>query len=59
LISFELNEKQVKTMDAPTNEVDLNLYSRQIYVLGLDVMQTLTQLNVLVSGLSGLGVEIG
>ncbi|OHS99360.1 Ubiquitin-like modifier-activating enzyme 1 [Tritrichomonas foetus] len=38
--------------------VDENLYSRQIYVLGLDAMKKLASSSVLISGLGGLGVEI-
>ena len=38
--------------------IDENLYSRQIYVLGLDTMKKLASSSVLISGMSGLGVEI-
>lgn len=34
-------------------------YSRQFYVLGERTMQSLGKASVLVSGLGGLGVEIG
>jgi hypothetical protein len=40
-------------------EVDEKLYSRQLYVLGVDAMKRMQQSNVLIAGLSGLGVEIG
>ncbi|KAK8863855.1 hypothetical protein M9Y10_011546 [Tritrichomonas musculus] len=38
--------------------IDESLYSRQIYVLGVDAMKKLATSSVLVSGLGGLGVEI-
>ena len=38
--------------------IDENLYSRQIYVLGVDAMKKLASSSVLISGLGGLGVEI-
>lgn len=38
--------------------IDENLYSRQIYVLGVDAMKRLASSSVLISGLGGLGVEI-
>ena len=40
------------------NQIDEELYSRQIYVLGLDAMKRMSNSNVLISGLGGLGVEI-
>jgi len=39
-------------------KLDLDLYSRQLYVLGLETLVALSKLNVLVSGIRGLGVEI-
>ena len=38
--------------------IDQELYSRQIYVLGLDAMKRMANSSILISGLSGLGVEI-
>ncbi|OHT01138.1 Ubiquitin-like modifier-activating enzyme 1 [Tritrichomonas foetus] len=38
--------------------IDENLYSRQIYVLGVDAMKKLAASSVLISGMGGLGVEI-
>ena len=38
--------------------IDEDLYSRQIYVLGLDAMKRLASSSVLISGMGGLGVEI-
>lgn len=40
-------------------EIDVGLYSRQIYVLSLEVLIKLSKMDVLVCGLSGLGVEVG
>jgi ubiquitin-activating enzyme E1 len=39
--------------------IDKDLYSRQLYVLGEDAMKKMASSSVLVSGLSGLGVELG
>ncbi|CAN6620583.1 ubiquitin-activating enzyme E1 1 [Trichomonascus vanleenenianus] len=45
-------------VDKPEGEIDESLYSRQLYVLGKEAMQRMSQSNVLVVGLRGLGVEI-
>ena len=39
-------------------EIDVSLYSRQLYVLGHDAMKSMSQSNVLIYGLNGLGVEL-
>eukprot|EP01100_Stratorugosa_tubuloviscum_P008145 TRINITY_DN3391_c1_g2_i1.p1 TRINITY_DN3391_c1_g2~~TRINITY_DN3391_c1_g2_i1.p1 ORF type:complete len:1034 (-),score=479.85 TRINITY_DN3391_c1_g2_i1:116-3217(-) len=39
-------------------KIDLGLYSRQLYVLGLETLVSLGKANVLISGLRGLGAEI-
>ncbi|KAK3736400.1 hypothetical protein QZH41_017900 [Actinostola sp. cb2023] len=39
-------------------EIDEDLYSRQLYVLGHDAMKKMAASNILISGLKGLGVEI-
>ncbi|CAF4643840.1 unnamed protein product, partial [Rotaria sp. Silwood2] len=39
-------------------DIDEGLYSRQLYVLGKEAMHKLANANVLISGLSGLGIEI-
>ena len=39
-------------------EIDTNLYSRQIGTIGMDTMRKLMQLKILIIGLRGLGVEI-
>eukprot|EP00668_Euglena_longa_P015862 GGOE01020036.1.p1 GENE.GGOE01020036.1~~GGOE01020036.1.p1 ORF type:complete len:1011 (-),score=303.01 GGOE01020036.1:145-3156(-) len=38
--------------------IDESLYSRQVYVLGVEAMKKMSQSNILVVGLSGLGCEI-
>ena len=40
------------------NNLDLNLYSRQIYTLGMETMKKLINLNIFIIGVQGLGVEI-
>ncbi len=40
-------------------EIDEGLYSRQLYVLGHDAMRKMGAANVLISGMKGLGIEIG
>ncbi|XP_032067947.1 ubiquitin-like modifier-activating enzyme 7 isoform X2 [Thamnophis elegans] len=44
------------TEDLP--KIDQELYSRQLYVLGFEAMQKMATATVLVSGMTGLGVEI-
>lgn len=39
-------------------EIDESLYSRQIYVLGIEAMRRMAKSDVLIVGLGGLGVEI-
>jgi ubiquitin-activating enzyme E1 len=39
-------------------EIDESLYSRQLYVLGVDAMLKMQTSDILISGLGGLGVEI-
>ncbi|EAY11536.1 ubiquitin-activating enzyme E1 family protein [Trichomonas vaginalis G3] len=41
-----------------TEEVDTNLYSRQIYALGLEAIKKMSHASVLIAGMGGLGVEI-
>lgn len=45
-------------IDKPGEDIDESLYSRQLYVLGREAMQRMSQSNVLVIGVKGLGVEI-
>ena len=42
-----------------SNDIDEDLYSRQLYVLGHAAMRKIVTTNVLISGMKGLGVEIG
>ena len=44
---------------AQGGEIDEGLYSRQLYVLGHEAMRKMGAANVLISGMKGLGVEIG
>ena len=44
---------------ANVDEIDEGLYSRQLYVLGHDAMRKMVTTNILISGVKGLGVEIG
>ena len=37
------------------NKIDLNLYSRQICTYGIDIMEKIINLKILVVGLRGLG----
>ncbi|OHT04303.1 Ubiquitin-like modifier-activating enzyme 1 [Tritrichomonas foetus] len=39
-------------------QIDEDLYSRQLFVLGIDAMKRMANSSVLISGLGGLGVEI-
>ena len=41
-----------------SENIDEDLYSRQIICLGIDTMKKISQLNILIIGLRGLGVEI-
>jgi ubiquitin-activating enzyme E1 len=40
------------------NNIDESLYSRQIYVLGVEAMQKMQNSDILISGLGGVGIEI-
>ena len=40
------------------SNLDVNLYSRQIYTLGMETMKKLINLNIFIVGMEGLGVEI-
>lgn len=39
-------------------DIDESLYSRQLYVLGIDAMRKMQNSDILISGLGGVGVEI-
>lgn len=54
-----MSEEQDKMqIDSEDREIDESLYSRQLYVLGKEAMQRMSQSNVLIVGMKGLGVEI-
>lgn len=55
------NEEDLTMALGDTNpaEIDEDLHSRQLAVYGRDTMRRLFASNVLVSGLQGLGAEIG
>ena len=38
--------------------IDTDLYSRQIYVMGKEAMEKITKSSVLISGMDGLGTEV-
>ena len=40
------------------DKIDYNLYSRQIYTYGIDTMEKIINLKILMIGLRGLGIEI-
>lgn len=40
------------------SDIDFSLYSRQVYAIGLDTMKSIMKSNILICGLSGLGIEI-
>lgn len=44
--------------DLKKEEMDESLYSRQLYVLGVDAMRQMQNSDILISGLGGVGVEI-
>ncbi|UJR08635.1 hypothetical protein I4U23_012894 [Adineta vaga] len=45
-------------MSVDTPDIDESLYSRQLYVMGKEAMHQLAHAHVLISGMTGLGVEI-
>ena len=40
------------------NKIDENLYSRQIYTYGKELMDKIVDLKILIMGLRGLGIEV-
>lgn len=40
-------------------DIDESLYSRQLYVLGHEAMRRMQAAHVVISGMTGLGIEIG
>ena len=47
------------SIDATPSQIDESLYSRQLYVMGHEAQQKMGSSDVLIVGMSGLGVEIG
>ncbi|KAJ1918876.1 E1 ubiquitin-activating protein [Mycoemilia scoparia] len=45
-------------MKSPNQAIDEGLYSRQLYVLGHEAMKKMSESNILIIGLNGLGCEI-
>ncbi|TIA74399.1 hypothetical protein E3P92_01288 [Wallemia ichthyophaga] len=50
--------KNIQLDNGDNNDIDESLYSRQLFVLGVDAMKAMSQSDVLIVGLRGLGVEI-
>ncbi|CAJ0953492.1 unnamed protein product, partial [Mesorhabditis belari] len=50
--------KATEESNGNQEQLDTNLYSRQIYALGESAMKNLRQSSVLISGIGGVGVEI-
>ncbi|KAI3385350.1 hypothetical protein SNEBB_009602 [Seison nebaliae] len=44
--------------DGAAQEIDYDLYSRQVYVLGDDAMRSMAGADIMICGMNGLGVEI-
>jgi hypothetical protein len=51
--------KNLPIMSTESLEIDNGLYSRQSYVLGDTAMQKMAKSHVFLSGMGGLGLEIG
>ena len=45
-------------MSSQDPTIDFNLYSRQLYAIGVDAMKKMVTTSVLISGINGLGLEI-
>ena len=57
---MDTNTDQTSIVDHGAEaEIDEGLYSRQLYVLGHEAMRKMNASNVLISGVKGLGIEIG
>lgn len=56
-VYFRLKARTMRELKIETS-IDEGLYSRQLYVLGVDAMLKMQNADILVSGLGGLGVEI-
>ena len=58
-LQMDVDGPSVATSKLQNGEIDESLYSRQLYVLGHEAMKRMGASHVLISGLHGLGVEIG
>lgn len=60
LVHFSFKARAMKDLksELKNGEIDESLYSRQIYVLGIDAMRKMQNSDILISGLGGVGVEI-
>lgn len=57
-VSFKARAMRDLKVDLKTGEIDESLYSRQLYVLGVEAMRKMQSSDILISGLGGVGVEI-
>ncbi|CAF1276826.1 unnamed protein product [Adineta ricciae] len=57
-IEYTMSSTLQQQMSVETPEIDESLFSRQLYVLGKEAMHQLARAHVLISGMTGLGVEI-
>ena len=55
---MEVDKPELVVKEILNSEIDESLYSRQLYVLGHEAMKRMGASNVLIVGLTGLGVEI-
>lgn len=54
-MDFALNTNTILNQEP---KIDDGLYSRQVYVLGLEAMKKMSHSNILIVGMTGLGCEI-
>lgn len=59
-VYFPLKARAMKELksELKNGDIDESLYSRQLYVLGVDAMRKMQNSDILISGLGGAGVEI-
>ncbi|GCA64480.1 hypothetical protein KIPB_014395 [Kipferlia bialata] len=55
----DLEHQMATPKDAPATEIDEDLYSRQLYVIGKEAMLKMANSACLLIGCGGLGVETG
>jgi len=56
---MEIDGPSMDVGQLKNGDIDESLYSRQLYVLGHEAMKRMSASHVLITGLKGLGVEIG